>query len=119
MDSFTVGVVGAGVIGAGVVQALAETGHRVVVVDLSVAILEACRDSLVQTQRLQRLFKKPSTTAPGLDNVVWTTEYAALAEAGFIIENVPEKWETKRDVHKTIDAACDSNTVIAANTSAI
>src|SRR2546430_1162335 len=100
MDPFTVGVVGAGVIGAGVVQALAETGHQVVVVDLSAAILEACRDSIAQMQRLQRLFKKPSAPAPGLDKIVWTTEYAALAGVDFIIENVPEKLETKRDVHK-------------------
>jgi 3-hydroxybutyryl-CoA dehydrogenase len=121
MDTETVGVVGAGVIGAGVAQALAETGHRVIVVDLADSILKRCRDSIEQNLRLQQLFRKQAQPpqAQVLGNIRFTTDLAHLGEARFIIENVTEKWETKRGVYESLDAVCIPQTVVAANTSAI
>ena len=121
MDVVAVGVVGAGVIGTGVVQALAETGHRVVAVDLSDAILRRSRDALAESLRLQRLFRKTSSRSADetLANIAWTTEPATLADVGFVIENVTEKWDVKRELYATLDAVCAKDAVLAANTSAI
>jgi 3-hydroxybutyryl-CoA dehydrogenase len=98
MDPVTVGVVGAGVIGAGVAQALAEAGHRVIVLDLSREILDRCRDTIAQAVRMQRLFRK-GARAEELDpraRIVFTTDQKQLVDARFVIENVTEKWEIKR-----------------------
>lgn len=121
MDAAAVGVVGAGVIGAGVVQSLAETGHRVVVIDVSEAILQRCRDSIAQNLRLQGLFRKgPAPSADQvLANITYSTDPGRLQDAGFVIENVTETWAIKREVYATLDAVCTRDTVLGANTSAI
>jgi 3-hydroxybutyryl-CoA dehydrogenase len=121
MEVNAVAVVGTGVIGTGLVQALAETGHRVVALDLSDAILEKSRDAVASNLRLHRLFRKTPGRATGetLANITWTTEPAALADVSFVIENVTEKWDVKRELYATIDAVCAKDAVLAANTSAI
>jgi 3-hydroxybutyryl-CoA dehydrogenase len=43
----------------------------------------------------------------------------ALAEVDYVIENVPEDWEIKREVFAALDAACKPDTVFIVNTSAI
>ena len=50
-----VGVIGAGVIGKGVAQDLAQTGHEVVLVDVSDEILEDARDELTRAVRFHHL----------------------------------------------------------------
>lgn len=121
MDPVTVGVIGAGVIGAGVAQALAEAGHRVIVVDLSSSILDGCRATIAQAVRLQRLFRK--STQPGdaglLTRIVFTSDREQVGEAPFVIENVTEKWEIKRGLYRDLDRICAPETIFAANTSAI
>jgi 3-hydroxybutyryl-CoA dehydrogenase len=121
MSVSAIGVVGTGVIGTGVVQALAETGHRVVAVDVSAAILDKSRKAIVESLRLQRLFrKKPNrSTEETLANISWTTETGALANAGFVIENVTEKWDVKQRIYAMLEAICGTDAVLAANTSAI
>jgi 3-hydroxybutyryl-CoA dehydrogenase len=121
MEVNAVAVVGTGVIGTGLVQALAETGHRVVALDLSDAILGRSRDAVASNLRLHRLFRKTPGRSTGetLANITWTTEPAALADANFVIENVTEKWDVKRELYATIDAVCAKDAVLAANTSAI
>jgi 3-hydroxybutyryl-CoA dehydrogenase len=121
MDPVTVGVVGAGVIGAGVAQALAEAGHRVVVLDLSREILDRCRDTIAQAVRMQRLFRKSARTEEldPLARIVFTTDQKQLVEARFVIENVTEKWEIKRSLYQKLDSICAAETIFGSNTSAI
>jgi 3-hydroxybutyryl-CoA dehydrogenase len=42
-----------------------------------------------------------------------------LEEADFLIENVVERWDVKRDLYQRIDSVCPGRTIFAANTSAI
>jgi 3-hydroxybutyryl-CoA dehydrogenase len=121
MDPVTVGVVGAGVIGAGVAQALAEAGHRVIVLDLSREILDRCRDTIAQAVRMQRLFRKGAQTGEldPLARIIFTTDQEQLVEARFVIENVTEKWEIKRSLYQKLDAICAAETIFGSNTSAI
>lgn len=51
MEFTTVGVVGAGVMGVGVAQNLAQTGHQVVLVDVSDAVLDNARRELRNSLR--------------------------------------------------------------------
>jgi 3-hydroxybutyryl-CoA dehydrogenase len=54
-----------------------------------------------------------------LSRIELTTDYQALEGAEFVIENVTEKWEIKRDVYPELDRICPERCIFSANTSAI
>jgi 3-hydroxybutyryl-CoA dehydrogenase len=115
-------VVGAGVMGQGVAQALAQSGHRVILVDISKEVLQRARDQLAKTLRFRSLFEKTSSLEPAevvLERIQPTIELEDAARASFVVENVTEKWDIKKPVYQRLDAACPPETVFAANTSAI
>lgn len=122
MEKQIVGVVGAGVMGIGVAQNLAQTGHKVFLLDISQDILHKASAAIHKNLRFQRLLAKDQpqmSAAEVLENITLTTEYAPFGEADFVVENVVEKWEVKREVHMQLDSVCPEHTVFAANTSAI
>src|ERR1700686_1773391 len=109
MEIRKVGVIGAGVMGVGLGQSLAQTGHEAVLVDVSDAVLQRAREEIRQGLRFQGMFQKGERredSATVLGRITFTTDLAALAEVDFLIENVPEKWEIKRDLYPRLDAAC-------------
>ena len=122
MTNQVVGVIGAGVMGAGVAQNLAMAGQRAILIDISEAILERARTEIFQNLRFQGLFQKrekkvDTSEITGL--IEFTTDQRLLSEADFVIENVTEKWEIKKQVYEQIDSICPRHCVFAANTSAI
>ncbi|PMB36619.1 3-hydroxybutyryl-CoA dehydrogenase, partial [Fischerella thermalis CCMEE 5319] len=92
----TVGVVGAGVMGVGVAQNLAQTGHQVILVDISENILDKAKHEIRNNIRFQGFFKK-SDRQETPDNIIakieFSTNYKILEKADFIVENVTEKWD--------------------------
>lgn len=118
-----VGVVGAGVMGSGVAQNLAQTGHRVVLVDLSDEILDSCRSDIRQNIRMGALFGKKNEDSEGADEVLerirFTTDYGDLSDVQFLVENVVEKWPVKEQVYGKIDDICPEKCIFAANTSCV
>ena len=121
MDLQTIGVIGAGVMGVGVAQNLAQTGHRVILIDISDSILERAKQEIRNNIRFQGFFNKKS--AENLDNtlqkITFTTDYQLLKDADFVVENVVEKWEVKKPIYAEMDTICPPHCVFAANTSAI
>ncbi|HEX3557118.1 MAG TPA: 3-hydroxyacyl-CoA dehydrogenase family protein [Thermoanaerobaculia bacterium] len=122
MEIRKVGVVGAGVMGIGLGQSLAQTGHEAVLVDVSDAILDKARGEIRQGLRFQGMFQKGAQREDAgtvLGRIAFTTDLAALGDVDFVIENVPEKWELKREVYPRLDAVCPARAVFAVNTSCI
>lgn len=122
MEIELVGVIGAGVMGSGVAQALAGTGHRVVLVDLTEEILNRARAGIRRSMRLQRMLKKEDAALlpdAALERILFTTDYGRLREVEYVIENVVEKWEVKRQLYAGLDSLCPEGCVFASNTSAI
>jgi 3-hydroxybutyryl-CoA dehydrogenase len=121
MSKQTVGVIGSGVMGAGVAQNLARFGFQVVLIDIAEDILERARTEIRNNVRLQAFLSKDKENAPDPDTVVdrilFTTDYAPLKDAYFVIENVSEKWEAKKAVYPRLDEACPEETVYAVDTS--
>jgi len=124
MEIRTVGVIGAGVMGVGVAQNLAQTGHQAVVVDISDEVLGRAREEIRKSLRFQGMFQKgaqkgdkaePADTVLG--RIRLTTRLEDLSEVDFVVENVPEKWEIKREIYPRIDAICPERAVFAVNTS--
>ena len=77
---------------------------------------------MLNSIRFQKFFGKSSETASShavLEHVRLTTDDRLLTEVDFIIENVTEKWEIKREVYHRLDTICPNHCIFAANTSAI
>jgi 3-hydroxybutyryl-CoA dehydrogenase len=117
-----VGVLGAGTMGIGVAQAFAAYGHDVVLVDVDDHILQVARQEIDRGVRMMPLMR-PGVVWPAAEEVLerirFTTDLAELAGAGFVIENVTENWEVKRDLYRRIDGICAAECVFGVNTSAI
>jgi 3-hydroxybutyryl-CoA dehydrogenase len=122
MEFTHVGVVGAGVMGVGVAQNLAETGHQVILIDISEEQLKKARDSVRSNIRMNNFFrKKTAAEKPDaiMERILFTTEIERLRPSDFLIENVVEKPEVKEKVYRGIDPICKESCIFAANTSAI
>lgn len=118
----TVGVVGAGVMGVGLSQSLIETGHDVVLVDVSEEQLQKAMNDIRQNLRLAKMMKrldKDVDTKVLLEKITTSTRLESMENADFIVENACEKWQTKADIYPVIDEVVQPNCVFAANTSAI
>jgi len=114
-----VGVVGAGVMGGGVAEAVAGHGHRVVLLDLDDKILDVTRSKIARKLKADALMNAARRQASSdiLGRISFTTDYAGLANADFIIENVSEITSAKRQVYASLDKVCPSNVIFAVNTS--
>ena len=122
MDIETVGVIGAGVIGTGVAQDFAQSGYRVVVVDISPEALARAQSDIERNVRLYTLYgaqKQIDDPAQVLMQMTFTTDYEALAEVSYVVENVTENWEIKKGVYERIDHVCCASTIFGVNTSCI
>ena len=108
--------------GSGVAQNLAQTGHHVLLLDLSEAILESAKQEICKNLRFQSFFKRETSSENPEDvlaRIKFTTNDTVLKEAEFVIENVIEQWSLKRSLYTQLDAICSPEVVFAANTSAI
>ena len=117
----TVGVVGAGTIGVGVAQSLAQTRHRVVLLDVDEGALQRARHTIKLNTRFQNFFGKKSAepAVNALDQITFTTNYDDFKRVEFVIENAPEIRPLKEQIYRRLDQICSPSTIFAANTSAI
>lgn len=118
----TIGVVGAGVIGCGVAQNLAQSDFDVILLDLTEEILSRAREDIRKNIRLRRMLKRDTLKAEPdeiLRRITFTTDYYDLNRVDYVIENVVEKWDIKKDVYGQFEAICPQHCIFATNTSTI
>lgn len=117
-----IGVIGAGVMGRGVAQSFAQSGYSVILLDVSESILDKAREEIYNNIRFHAFFEKSETLLDPeivLSRIQFSTDYKLLTDVNFVIENVTEKWEIKREVYKKIDSICSDDCVFLVNTSCI
>ncbi len=125
MEIKKVGVIGAGVMGVGVGQSLAQSGMEAVLVDVSEEVLEHAKAEIRKNLRFAGMFQKGAAakeaakedTATVLGRIHFSTRLEDLADVDFVVENVPEKWEIKKEIYPRIDVICPERAVFAVNTS--
>ncbi len=115
-----IGVVGAGVMGRGMSQALAMHGMDVLLIDVDEATLAAARKDIETGLRMHGLFgKEVADPRAAMARISTGTRLDALAEADFVVENITEREDLKRQVYPALDAICRQEVRFAANTSVI
>ena len=117
----TVAVLGAGTMGNGIAHVFARAGHKVILRDVEQRFVDRGMETIVKN--LDREIKRGriAETEKGtvLGRLQPVTEMAAIAEADFVVEAVPEKMEIKLAVLGEADGILRPEVIIASNTSSI
>ena len=117
-----VGVLGAGNIGTGVMVDLVLHGIDAVAVDVSESVLERAESDMMKGIRFAPLVAKSAprvTREEAEKRVRFSTDLADVAGCDFIVENVTEDWEVKKELYEKLDPVIGAEVCIGANTSCI
>ncbi|MDW4909120.1 3-hydroxyacyl-CoA dehydrogenase NAD-binding domain-containing protein [Streptomyces sp. ADMS] len=118
----TIGVIGAGTIGRGVAQDFTQAGYDVVLIDVSKNQLDSALRQIGDDLLLHSMFHSKSPTEETgavVGRVHACTDIGELGAADFVVENVTENWDVKREVYEKIDTICRPGVIFGVNTSAI
>jgi 3-hydroxybutyryl-CoA dehydrogenase len=117
----TVAVLGAGTMGNGIAHVFARSGYRVLLRDVENKFLDRALETI--TKNLDREVKKSKITeaekSAALARIEPVTDIAALKEADFAVEAVPENLDLKVRVLKSADEVLRPGVTLASNTSSI
>jgi 3-hydroxybutyryl-CoA dehydrogenase len=106
--------------GVGVAQNLAQTGHRVVLIDKDQQTLDLALKKIETNCRMSALFGGTAVDADAVLELISTgVSPGALASADIVIENITENWGLKRELYRELDQVCGPDTIFVVNTSAI
>ncbi len=116
-----VGVLGAGTMGAGIAQVAAQSGHKVVLVDLNQEILNRAKEGHVKV--MDRLVEKGKLSANQAHEVLGNLSYSATIQdfegVGIIIEAIIENLGVKKKVFEELESIVSSDCILASNTSSL
>ena len=121
MELTRIGVVGAGTMGNGIAQALAGAGIEVVLTDVAASQLERALKTVDGS--LDRLVRKEKMTEADkkavLGRIRTSTDSAAVADCGLVIEAATENVDLKLKIFAGLDAVMKPDAILATNTSSI
>ena len=116
-----VGVVGSGTMGSGIAQVFAQAGYLVHLSDVRQDLLERALKKIEKS--LDRFVQKGSLTVSDrnatLSRISPATGLSAFSTCNLAIEAVNENFPIKRAVLQELDAICESDAILATNTSSI
>lgn len=117
-----IGVIGAGTMGRGVSQVFASKEYKVVLLDHSLDALKEAKEEIYNILRF-RSFGKKEKNGDSLETILsrieFTNDYEKLKLVDFIIENVNENYDVKKEIYPVIDKICREDVIFAINTSCI
>ncbi|PKR80161.1 3-hydroxybutyryl-CoA dehydrogenase [Brumimicrobium salinarum] len=116
-----VGILGAGTMGAGIAQVAAQSGHKVVLVDVNASAIETAKIKLHRIA--ERLIEKGKWTQDFGDalfgRITFSTDLNDFEGAGLVIEAIVENIEIKHAVFSKLEAIVDQDCILASNTSSL
>ena len=118
----SVGVIGAGNIGVGVVTDLVLHEIKSVVVDLNDTILQHAKAEVIKNVRFAPVLSKALprlNTEEVLKRMTLTSNLDDVSSCDFIIENITEDWNIKKELYGQLERLVPSHVCFAANTSCI
>lgn len=116
----TVGVLGGGRMGAGIAHAFLTSGSNVIVVERDTASADAARERVLRdvTGSVER-GKVDGTVADYEAKLTVTTDQTAFAQAGLVIEAVPEDFDLKVSSLQSVEQHIADDAYLATNTSSM
>lgn len=120
MELNKIAVLGAGLMGTGIAQVVASGGYQVYVRDISTTILNNSKNKI--HSQLKKLVDKGRISEEEAINIVNRITFtedlnAAIDNADFVIEAVPEDLHLKKKVFSEVDKIAKSSAILASNTS--
>jgi len=113
-------IVGVGLMGSGIAQVCAQSGINVVVNDISKDAIDKGLKNIAWS--ISKFIEKGKLTEDKeiiLDRIAIDDNFSNAADADLAIEAVFEKRELKQEIFRKLDKACNKNTILDSNTSAI
>jgi 3-hydroxybutyryl-CoA dehydrogenase len=121
MNKIKVGVLGAGTMGAGIAQVAAQSGHKVVLVDVNEKAIATAKEKLRKI--LERLIEKGKWSQDFGDDLFGRIKFSTHMEdfegSGLIIEAIVENIEVKHTVFSRLESIVGENCILASNTSSL
>jgi 3-hydroxybutyryl-CoA dehydrogenase len=121
MEIKKVGIVGCGFMGAGIVQACAQSGYEVMVVEVSeqilskgIATIEYYLSRNVEKGRISRQDKGLTRS-----RIKGSITLEDLGDRDLVIEAIPEDMQRKKKVFVGLDNICPGHTILCSNTSCL
>jgi 3-hydroxybutyryl-CoA dehydrogenase len=108
--------------GAGVAECLARAHLQVILVDLTKELLQRADSEIDRSVRFQSLVAGSGQKMPIEEirpRIRFSCDLSELAGAGFLIENITERWPAKEALYQKLNQICPPHAILAANTSAI
>jgi 3-hydroxybutyryl-CoA dehydrogenase len=117
----SVGVIGAGQMGNGIAHVCALAGLPVTIVDIKQDALTRAMATMARNmdRQVNRTIISSDVRDEALARVMTSTDYAALADADFVIEAATEKEDVKRAIYKSVIPSLKTSCLLATNTSSI
>ena len=116
-----ISVMGCGTMGNGIAQTFAQFDYNVILYDISQDNLEKAK--LTIDRNLERMVKKEVISkekkSDTLNKIITTTDFNLIRNSDLVIEAISENIELKKSIFSKLDLECDSNTILASNTSSI
>jgi 3-hydroxybutyryl-CoA dehydrogenase len=116
-----ISVMGCGTMGNGIAQTFAQFDYNVILYDISQDNLEKAK--LTIDRNLERMVKKEVISkekkSDTLNKIIITTDFNLIRNSDLVIEAISENIELKKSIFSKLDLECDSNTILASNTSSI
>jgi len=116
----TVLVIGAGFMGSGIAQVCAQTGYRVILMDVDKGAVEKAVGGIKWS--LEKFFSKgflKESPELCLERISIATDLKPAAEADWVIEAAFENEDLKKEIFEELDHLTDSAIPLATNTSSI
>lgn len=121
MENALVGIIGAGAMGSGIAQIAAQSGHEVVLYDLSEDSLKLSASKLQKV--MNRLVEKEKFTAEEATaiqaRINRTTTLNDISKCSLVVEAIVENIDVKIKVFNDIESLVSSDTILASNTSSL
>ncbi len=116
-----IGVVGAGTMGAGIAQVSAQAGYETLIYDVSQEFVDKglgrIRNFLQGSRERGKITNEQEEQILG--RLQGSIKMEDLGGSSLVIEAAPENLQLKREVFQKLDAVCNSETLLATNTSSL
>ncbi len=121
MDENKISIIGSGIMGNGIAHVFAVSGYNVSLIDVSDEILENSLGTI--KKNMERQVKKElisqSDMEKAFSEIKISTELEKAADSFLVIESVMEVSALKKELFQKLDNICDTDTILATNTSSI